>query len=1119
MQPDDLARVDRAPLGPAFRLAGRPGCRHAADGRWRDLPAKGAALLLFVAAEGSASRSRLCRMLWPDGIGGRPRASLRSLLRDLRQLSGGDLVLGGETLTLAPGVEHDLAAFAGPVPEAEAVPTQELLAGVDLAGVEEFEGWLDGCRLRWRAVAGRRLSALAAAQAEAGRGAQALATAQRLAVLLPQDEAANRLLMRQLARQGRRDDALAVYRQLTAALAASAGRAPAAITLALAAAIEMGDAVEPAAGVGAAPAGLPATLRLAGRAADLAALRGARAAGRHLLLEGEPGIGKTRLFDQLETETPAAVRITACQGDADVPYQLALRLLRALAPRWRRHWPLTALPELSRLYPELGQPPARPARFDRVAEAFDAMLRGCRAHGLDSVLVEDLHWADGPSLRLLLAATRSAQGPGWVTSCRSGQRPPALDDALAAGAASWYVQVLEPMDPAGVRNLLAGLPFRWTALDDWAHWCQARALGNPLHVLETVRGLQRAAGDGVFTLTPPGDEAGLPPTLAALVVARVARLADDERHLAQLVALAGPAFSAPLARQVLGLHELALGRLWDALERGAILRDGALAHDSLRDALLDGLPAEVARALHARVAALGADLGVPDADLARHWWQAGDWAACARASARAAEHAAVLGARGDECGLWDQVADCHDRLSAAESAFAARLRAFEAARDAEAVDRLETRAAALQAQARSDTERVDAASARAWAACLRSRWDEALAAIDDAAALLPASAAVTPRALRLHGLRAQALASLRRFDEALALVERHRAALEALPDDGRRLEVTAAFGFALAAASRLDAAEALFTAALDLARRLDDPAEAMTMASNLSVALVRRGDLAQAHALCDEIATCRRRVGAADGLSSASSRMSHGVIALRRGCYDEALDQLQQARAGFEAPALAAWRAVCETHLATVYRELGRTDLARAALTPWPENTVLGRAMRGWLLVTLDVADGRPPDGAAQAALEAELAVAQDSTRYSVEIGLCLLLPPAAALQRAEAMASSALAQGWRAAEQGAWFAQCDALRRAGRAAEALPRLRAALARLDGCHPAELTTAQAWTIAWQVFADAGLADDAGRALRSGQTWLREQALPHVPSAFRRSFGDANPVHRRLLTAR
>jgi hypothetical protein len=87
-----------------------------------------------------------------------------------------------------------------------------------------------------------------------------------------------------------------------------------------------------------------------------------------------------------------------------------------------------------------------------------------------------------------------------------------------------------------------------------------------------------------------------------------------------------------------------------------------------------------------------------------------------------------------------------------------------------------------------------------------------------------------------------------------------------------------------------------------------------------------------------------------------------------------------------------------------------------------------------------------------------------------------------------------------------------------GQVGEAAAAMRALVAQWESVPPADITLAESWWAAAQVFDAAGDGDDALMALGRGAQWLRRVALPNVPEAFRDSFLQRHPAHRALLAA-
>ena len=250
---------------------------------------------------------------WPDVMDASALASLRNAVwavrRALEAVGGGAyLAADRRTVGIAPDLprEVDAEEFARLVArdEPEAWERAAALASAPLVP-EIADEWALVARDELRDRLADALERLGDAAEVAGDAAGAAAWARKALAHDPVRERAHRALIRRLAAQGRRDGALAAYRRCRAVLAAELGVAPSAETRALAARLETAEAARrPAA---------PADERsepMVGRAAELAALRGAWAAARAgrgglVVVAGEAGIGKSRLLAELVAEARA----------------------------------------------------------------------------------------------------------------------------------------------------------------------------------------------------------------------------------------------------------------------------------------------------------------------------------------------------------------------------------------------------------------------------------------------------------------------------------------------------------------------------------------------------------------------------------------------------------------------------------------------------------------------------------------------------------------------------------------------------------------------------------------------------------------------------------------------
>ena len=195
--------------------------------------------------------------------------------------------------------------------------------------------------------------------------------------------------------------------------------------------------------------------RIVGRRHELAALAAAvrrldRPIATFVVVTGEPGIGKTRLLDELARRGEHGGPPRAHRPRHRARARPAVRRLGRRARRSRR---LARAPsgcsgmlgdrvgELARVLPSAGAPPAAGA----ARRALPGAPRRARAAGADrrrrarsSSLLDDLHWADGASLELLVhLLRRPPRAPLLVAiAFRAGRLPPAVLGGARGGAAA-----------------------------------------------------------------------------------------------------------------------------------------------------------------------------------------------------------------------------------------------------------------------------------------------------------------------------------------------------------------------------------------------------------------------------------------------------------------------------------------------------------------------------------------------------------------------------------------------------------------------------------------------------------------------------------------------------------
>ncbi len=337
--------------------------------------------------------------------------------------------------------------------------------------------------------------------------------------------------------------------------------------------------------------------RLTGLADEAAAGR-----GRLVLIEGEPGIGKTALLRAfLESARELfSRRVTGAAEEFDqrLPFATAHSCLEPIS---------AGDPQVAEV---LALIRGAGAEYP-VIESVLALVEQWCAAGPVAVAVDDLHWADPASVLLLHRLGRvTGQLPLMLVAV---QRSGAGGPDVAALARSWLEHgaaqiVLGPLPEATVNRLVAELAGGQPG--PALRGLVSGAAGNPLYIQELMGGLAqgqrlRAAGQTV-DIDSSSDHLGLSPTLGAAIARRLGFLSAGTRELLQIGALLGSAFSVADVAAVLGrpASDL-LGQVTEATDTGVLtaLPDRlAFRHPLLRTALADALPVSARQALHGQVA-------------------------------------------------------------------------------------------------------------------------------------------------------------------------------------------------------------------------------------------------------------------------------------------------------------------------------------------------------------------------------------------------------------------------------------------------------------------------------------------------------------------------------------
>jgi len=454
-----------------------------------------------------------------------------------------------------------------------------------------------------------------------------------------------------------------------------------------------------------------------GRARELAQLQASLAQlaeghGGIVLVEGEPGIGKTRLLRELLREAQSRglpLLATKCyEIERAMPYQPVIGLVsRALGSAGAADVAklgAVSLAELKALAPEIGERFAQlPALSDDFPEARQARLSRAVGQLLDAVLglgpsllmVDDLQWADEASVQLLhhLARQGAERARLVVFAYRDedadqDERLARVIDSLGREAAARRL-LLQRLDAAATAQLVAAM-----ADAGLAERLHLETEGNPFFLVSMLQSLSEGTPAASAPLPPrPGQ---LPEALRAAVRVRLAHVPKAYRPVLETAAVLGRHFDFDTLLQVSGDSESQLLAALEALVRRHLLREHAeggvydFSHDKLREVVYGDIGGARRRLLHRTVAEALESHGDADAHehmarLAEHYEGAMLWPKALHYLQRAGERSRALFAMRDALHWLDRAVaiaeqhprslDEHQRLALYEQRGAARAQA------------------------------------------------------------------------------------------------------------------------------------------------------------------------------------------------------------------------------------------------------------------------------------------------------------------------------------------------------------------------------------------------------------------------------------------------------------
>jgi DNA-binding CsgD family transcriptional regulator len=435
---------------------------------------------------------------------------------------------------------------------------------------------------------------------------------------------------------------------------------------------------------------------LAALTADLDAAVGGR--GGVVLLAGEPGIGKTRLDEELAaaaTARDALVLWGRCwEGEGAPAFWPWIQVVRAYVtgsePAALRQDMGAGAADIAQLVPALRErlpglpapPPSEPeaARF-RLFDSLAGFLRAAAARRPLLLVLDDLHWADAPSLALLRFVGRELEGASLLvlgsyrhTEVDPGHPLLATLADLTRGQHHRRLLLggLDEREVASFVTLVAGM----APPPELAAAVHRQTDGNPFFVTEVVRLLASQGRLGHHARAGrPEPAAGLPEGVKSVVAQRLGRLSDGCQRVLEVAAVLGREFELRVLQPASGLDRERLLGLLEEAEAARVVAPvpGGLgrwrfAHALVREVLYEGLPAARRVRLHGRVGeALAAvyadDPGPRLAELAHHYLAAAPGSQ--EMVARAVRAATQAGRRALDLLAWEEAAELFERALAA----------------------------------------------------------------------------------------------------------------------------------------------------------------------------------------------------------------------------------------------------------------------------------------------------------------------------------------------------------------------------------------------------------------------------------------------------------------------
>lgn len=389
-----------------------------------------------------------------------------------------------------------------------------------------------------------------------------------------------------------------------------------------------------------------------------------RGRAQAVIVTGESGIGKTRLVEHwLEGICHDAVILRGYCREVDqrVPFRPIVEMFHsAVRDHGHAGWkdlPAIVKNEIYKIAPDLplaplknkfaGLPPAQ--AHERLVNSLAAGLCAWSSPKKPLVIFfDDLQWADDETMDV--ARVLLARDDGLPILLIATYRPDPL--TVVEDREARFVNVrstllaLDPLSQSEVAELIRKMGNLPDAPREFAEHIHAETEGNPLFIIESLRGLFDSGHlstntNGIWSVSLDRPVSGLPrlplsSSLRQTILKRVERLNADQREILALAAVIGKGFDAGILRSITGLTDSALLDALTGLSRFGLIREISasarfdFSHVKIQEVLLAAMDDSKRQALHLQAAHYFESKETDDADgnhleqLAYHFQQGGD---------------------------------------------------------------------------------------------------------------------------------------------------------------------------------------------------------------------------------------------------------------------------------------------------------------------------------------------------------------------------------------------------------------------------------------------------------------------------------------------------------------